>query len=81
MKNTLTNAELRSYKYLKQMAKENRLKICRERDIEYAKQPGGIPVDENYSVDQHDMMRPLTDFMNTDDAIKYYHLKNKLNKK
>lgn len=79
MKNRLTNAELRSYKFLKEKAKESRLKICRDRDIEYSKLPFGMPVKEDYKVDHHDMKRPLTDFMNTDDAMKYLYIRNKLN--
>ena len=80
MKNRLTKAELTSYKFLKEKAKDNRLKICKDRDIAYSKHPGGIPIDDNYKVSEWDMQRPLRDFMNNDDFRKYSHLKNKLNK-
>ena len=80
MKNRLTEAELTSYKFLKEKAKNNRLKICKERDIEYSKHPGGTPIDDNYKVSDWDMQRPLRDFMNNDDFIKYSNIKDKLNK-
>lgn len=80
MKNRLTEAELTSYKFLKEKAKNNRLKICKERDIEYSKRPGGIPIDNNYKVSDWDMRRPLQDFMNTDDFIKFSHIRSKLSK-
>lgn len=80
MKNRLTEAELTSYKFLKEKAKNNRFKICKERDIEYSKQPCGTPIDDNYKVSKWDMQRPLRDFMNNDDFIKFSHIRNKLNK-
>ena len=80
MKSRLTEAELISYKFLKGKAKDNRLRICKDRDIEYSKCPGGIPVKDDYKVSPWDMLRPLTDFMSADDARKYLHIKKKLNK-
>ena len=80
MKSRLTEAELNSYKFLKGKAKDNRVRICKDRDIEYSKCPGGIPIDDDYKVPHWDMLRPLTDFMNSDDSIKYLHIKKKLDK-
>ena len=60
--------------FLKTKAKENRLRICKERDVDY----DHVEVNENYKLSKFDMLRPLTDFLNTDDCIEYMHLKEKL---
>ena len=80
MNDRLTDAELKSYHYLKQVTKHNRFCICQDRDIEYSKNPGGTPISDPYVVEEYDMQRPLTDFMDTDTARKYLYLKQKLNR-
>lgn len=57
--------------FLKAKAKENRLRICKDRDIDY----DHVEVNANYKVSKFDMLRPLTDFLNTDDCIEYMNLK------
>ena len=60
--------------FLKTKAKENRLRICKERDVDY----DHVEVNANYKLSKFDMLRPLTDFLNTDDCIKYIQLKEKI---